>query len=72
VRLAKKLRYAVAREDLKGLIESFRKTTQRSQDKAHHSGLQENRKADRLVGWETRGSTSNSKPERNIIQMPSM
>jgi transposase len=64
VRLAKKLGYAVAREDLTGLINTLR----RIKNKDHRTkliimGLFKAREVDRLAGRETRGSTSNSKPK---------
>ncbi len=73
VELAKKLEYAVAREDLTGLINSLRKIKNKDhRTKLIIMGLFKAWEMDRLAGYEARGSTSNSKPEWDIIGMPKM
>jgi transposase len=71
VRLAKKLGYAVAREDLTGLINTLR----RIKSKDHRTKLiivQVNSEMDRLASKETRGSTCHSKLKWDIIGMHKM
>jgi transposase len=57
--LALRLQYAVAREDLTGLINSLRRI--KSKDHSDHNGVFKAWGVDRLAGYEARNTTSNSR-----------